>query len=113
MADKSFATNHNHNNNNHIPPPPPSSSSEHLRTTPSTSGTPSTPYDTAEMLALRKQHRATQDSLAVAQSKIDQMTAEMSSLEKARALALAKSAGSSATGYPPVCSDPLSLANYI
>ena len=52
------------------------------------------------MAALTKQHRLTQDSLTIAQTKIEQMTAEISSLEKA--LMLAKSVGNIATGDPPV-----------
>ena len=52
------------------------------------------------MVALTKQHRLTQDSLTIAQNKIEQMTGEISSLEKA--LMLAKSVGNVATGDPLV-----------
>ena len=62
-----------------------------------------------EIATLRKQHRQTQDNLTAAQTKIDHMTAEISSLEKALTLAksTAGSGGSGVTGVSGVSVVPI------
>ena len=100
MTDTSFTTN---NNPHHNIPPPPSSSEPSRHTTTST-------HDKTEIAALNKQHRLTQDNLALAQNKIEQMTGEIASLEKA--LMLAKSVGNAATGDHPdsvYCMSPVAV----